>query len=208
MFRAILALVALAFIAMAASSGARACGIAGPIPHVVEPDARAADHVAPSLPEPTVQRIVRGRAPERSGCGWAASSCDDIGSVTVRTGAVDDMTPTNRIAYRLTLVAGSPPTGLDLPSHAAVYSADGFVLHWVDGATGDQEDIDFTLQVVAVDLAGNESAPQTARIRDVRGGCRIAAFPLRSARAAASALLIGLLAILAILAARSPLRAR
>lgn len=39
--------------------------------------------------------------------------------------------------------------------------ADGSL--WLMGS-GIADDIDFTLQLVAVDLAGSESAPQTARI--------------------------------------------
>ena len=48
------------------------------------------------------------------------------------------------------------------------------MLTWVDGASNDQEPIEFTLRVVAIDLAGNESAPQTVRVSDDPGGCAIA----------------------------------
>ena len=45
---------------------------------------------------------------------------------------------------------------------------------WWDGE-GDQEAFSFTLEVVAIDLAGNESAPQTLLIADGgSGGCRVA----------------------------------
>ncbi len=36
-----------------------------------------------------------------------------------------------------------------------------FTLPWIDGATDNQEPIDFTLAVTAVDLAGNESVPSS-----------------------------------------------
>jgi hypothetical protein len=87
------------------------------------------------------------------------------------------MTPVDRIGYRFTLVAGAFPAGFTLPSETIVLlvSAGEMWLHWEDGATDDQESIDFTLQIIAVDAAGNESAPQTLRIRDDQGGCRIAA---------------------------------
>jgi hypothetical protein len=39
--------------------------------------------------------------------------------------------------------------------------------------SGISDDFDFTLQLVAVDAAGNESAPQTVRIQDDSGGCSI-----------------------------------
>jgi hypothetical protein len=46
-------------------------------------------------------------------------------------------------------------------------------LNWDDGPPDDQGTIDFTLQVVALDEAGNESDPQMVRIRDEVGGCRV-----------------------------------
>ena len=45
--------------------------------------------------------------------------------------------------------------------------------NWTDG-TEDHEPIDFTLLVVAIDRAGNESAPQMVRVHDDPGGCAIA----------------------------------
>jgi len=47
---------------------------------------------------------------------------------------------------------------------------------WNDGASGDQEAFDVTFAVVAIDRAGNESAPRTFRAQHggTGGGCRIA----------------------------------
>jgi hypothetical protein len=43
-------------------------------------------------------------------------------------------------------------------------------LAWADPATGDQEALDFTLALTAVDLAGNESAPSSPiRVRHPGG---------------------------------------
>ena len=51
--------------------------------------------------------------------------------------------------------------------------AGDLMLDWVDSATDGQPTLNFTLRVVAIDLAGNESAPQTVRINDDRAGARV-----------------------------------
>jgi hypothetical protein len=108
------------------------------------------------------------------------SSCDSIGLIEIEfTGAKDDRTPRERIGYLITHVAGTLPYGLSLPSYARLakpvagdVSGEVFrlVLLWTDPATGDQEAIDFTLALTAVDLAGNESAPSSPiRVRHPGG---------------------------------------
>jgi len=76
-------------------------------------------------------------------------------------------------------VAGTLPYGLVLPSYVRLpLPVAGDVspevvpleLAWTDRATSDQEGIDFTLAVTAVDLAGNESAPSSPiRVRHPGG---------------------------------------
>ena len=108
------------------------------------------------------------------------SSCGGIGSIQIAfTGAKDDRTPRERIGYLITHVAGTLPYGLSLPSDARLatpvagdVSGEVFLLAlaWADPATGDQEAIDFTLALTAVDLAGNESAPSSPiRVRHPGG---------------------------------------
>ena len=157
---------------------ARACSSLGPVPHVLDPAMQATDQAAPTLPPLDVPRITRGKAAERSGCGYSQSSCDDLGGVAIAVRATDDQTPPAQIGYRMTLAGGSLPSGLSLPG-AVKASGDVVGLTWVDGATDDQEPIDFTLRVVAIDLAGNESAPQMVRVSDGAGGCAVA--PARAA---------------------------
>lgn len=156
------------------AADARACSFALPSPHVVDPAMQATDHGPPTLPPLGAPQITRGKKPQRSGCGYSASSCDDIGSVVIRVSATDDNTPPEQIGYRMSVEAGSFPEGLTLPSGAVKPLGDLLVLNWVDGASDDQEPIEFTLRVVAIDLAGNESAPQTVRVSDDPGGCAIA----------------------------------
>ena len=61
---------------------------------------------------------------------------------------------------------------LDEPSQVTVLDGELWFA-WDDG-TEDHEPIDFTLRVVAIDRAGNESAPQMVRVTDDPGGCAIA----------------------------------
>jgi hypothetical protein len=108
------------------------------------------------------------------------SSCANIGLIQIAfTGAKDDRTPRERIGYLITHVAGTLPYGLSLPSDARLatpvagdVSGEVFLLAlaWADPATGDQEALDFTLALTAVDLAGNESAPSSPiRVRHPGG---------------------------------------
>jgi len=95
-------------------------------------------------------------------CGWDYSA-------RLANLATDDLSPTNKIGYRLTAVAGTAPTAASWIRGALRGNGDGtLTLLWYGG-----DDFDFTLQVVAIDAAGNESAPQTVRISNGAGGCRV-----------------------------------
>jgi hypothetical protein len=137
-------------------------------PHEIDPAERAVDVTPPAAPAGEVDRIVRGKGAVRAPDGSIqGTSCDDIGMITFRivTPAADDRTPPERLGYRITLAEGTLPEGLELPSTAFRQP----MLHWIDGATDDQEPIDFSVRIVAVDRAGNESAPSAPiRIRDPR----------------------------------------
>jgi hypothetical protein len=135
---------------------------------------QATDQMPPTLPPPGAPRITRGKGAQGVGCTASASSCDDIGSIVIPVRATDDNTPPAQIGFRMSVEDGSLPSGLTLPSGAVKPWGDVLVLNWVDGASDDQEPIDFTLRVVAIDLAGNESAPQTVRVSNDPGGCTIA----------------------------------
>jgi hypothetical protein len=74
------------------------------------------------------------------------------------------------MGYRVTSVAGTE--GL-IPSwrdgEAIIGSPDGTLTLFWNGNDG----FLFTLQIVAIDLAGNESEPRLVHIQDTTGGCRI-----------------------------------
>jgi uncharacterized protein (TIGR03382 family) len=176
---------------------ARACSLIGSQTHTIDPAMQATDQVPPTLPALPAARVRRGQ-PQESGCGLAVSSCDDLGVITIAVGATDDMSPRQSIGYRLTLESGLLPPGLSLPSEAieAIPPSDQLVLYWSDAAN-DLNPFGFTLRIVAIDLAGNESEPQLLQISDDSGsGCAIARGPHpRDGWPAAAALAVAALSV-------------
>jgi hypothetical protein len=124
--------------------------------------------------------VQRGKGPT-GGCGRSmATSCDDIGAITLHfTAATDADSKNTEVGYRVSFV-GKAPAGLTLPdAPSPPYfeqddDRDATVwLHWADGATDDQEHLDFTLTITPVDSHGNVG-PTSAPIHvidDGSGGC-------------------------------------
>lgn len=159
---------------------ASACEFAGPIEHVVDPAEADVDKEPPAKIETVGVEIRRGEGPE-GGCSRTSTSCDDIGSITlVPTPPSDNRTAPNELGYRIRLVGGTLPEGLSLPSEAWRAEGSNFPalsLRWIDGSTDDQEAIDFTITLTAIDRAGNqgpESDPIRIHHTGSRLGCRVA----------------------------------
>jgi len=157
----------------------RACKPIPQVEHVLDPSMQATDQTPPNLPALPPPTISRSDESDSGGCG---STCSPRGSIWIDAQATDDMTPPGGIGYRVTLAGGTLPAGLTLPAFAL---GNGLRLFWSDDESSG-EAFDFTLQVVAIDLAGNESAPQTVRVHDDPPGlCAVARGGVsRSGRAA------------------------
>jgi hypothetical protein len=200
--RTFLALLA-ALTALVPARDAAACDVAAPSPLVVDAAEKAVDHTPPSAPTGVTTSVRRGRGPQKQGCGaTSATSCDDVGTITLAPTATDDRTPAAKLGYRVRLVAGALPAGASLPAGAVVPFQGLLPITWIDGAEDDQEVIDFTVTLTAVDLAGNEGpASAPVHVTDPGGsaGCRVRG----AGDAASAALLAGL-----ILAARAIRRGR
>jgi hypothetical protein len=163
MSRTVASLAIAAFAAVVSPGRARACSFAGPTPHTIDAAMIGVDQTPPNLRQPMVGRITRLDA---TGCD-SNSECGDVTIVSLTNLATDDTTPVHKIGYRLTVIAGSGYT----PSTGAFDSGgsdDTFPIF-----LGADQDFDFTLEMVAVDAAGNESAPQTVRVHDDTGLCSI-----------------------------------
>ncbi len=170
--------LAIAAAAILGASDAAACSIAAPTELVIDAAEQAADHTAPGQPAAVTTSVQRGKAPRSSGCGeQMATSCDDLGFVTiVPTAPTDDRTASADLGYRVRLVAGALPADSTLwPKPIVAGFGGGLTLTWVDGADADQEALDFTVTLAAVDRAGNEGPPSApVRVVDAgtSGGCR------------------------------------
>jgi hypothetical protein len=161
-----------AFVA-ALRADAHACSHAGPIVHQVDPSLQASDQVPPVLPASIPFQVYRGT--QSGAC--SGSSCDGIGVISIAADATDNTTPPERIGYRLSLATGTLPSGLILsPDAIEPPGSDARLeLLWDSRVGGGDEPIDFTLRVVAIDSAGNQSGPETVHVQDdPGGGCAIA----------------------------------
>ena len=178
--------VLFAAVVLAADAEAEACSVAGLQPHVLDPAEQQLDTMAPGAPGVAELRVKRGVA--------GNTSCDDLGFITITPAPpVDDRTPAESLGYQLRLVEGELPSGLKLPEGPVRArtlpdepdpTARWIGLHWIDGASGYQEAISFTLSLAAVDLAGNVGEPVAVVIDDPGScGCRVAS-PRHGARSA------------------------
>ena len=145
---------------------ARACEPNFPQPQTIDPAQVGVDQTPPQLWQPAVGELhnndVGGGCIGAAKCGW-----DHSAKLTIL--ATDDMTSSTRIGYRVTLASGEASgltTGLSTP---ALARADGSLLLFWDG----DDDFDFTAQLIAIDAAGNESAPATVQISSGGGGCSV-----------------------------------
>jgi hypothetical protein len=180
----------------------RACSVVGPQPFEIDAAMAATDRQPPALTGLAVTNVKRGRAPENTGCGSTGTSCDDLGWIGILPAVTDDHTPAGQLGYLVSLVRGQLPEGLALPPQTFALPGPNreMTLFWLDGNTDDQESFDFTLSVVAIDLAGNESAPMQVHIGNDGKGCSVTWFR----RPTTAALTLALLALATLTRRRSP----
>lgn len=156
---------------------AEACSY-GPMPeHVTDPAETAVDSKPPSAIADPSFTVERGHGPE-GGCGSQSSdSCADVGSISIHfEPATDDRTDAVSMGYLLEVIGGTAPADSTWPS-SPVRASEGntLYLHWVDGDHDDQEAIDLTLAISAIDRGGNKGPPTELRIRHGGSdeGCRV-----------------------------------
>ncbi|MBK8999002.1 MAG: hypothetical protein IPM35_25040 [Myxococcales bacterium] len=167
---------ALAGLVLLAPRRGDACSYGPMAPHTTDPAEAAVDSTPPSAIAKPSFTVQRGHGPE-GGCGSQSSdSCADIGSISVHfQPASDDRTDAANMGYRVEVVKGVAPADSTWPS-AAVRAHEGNTLyfHWADGESDEQEAIDFTLAISALDRAGNQGPATELRIRHggSEEGCR------------------------------------
>lgn len=141
-----------------------------------ETECGACDRTRPERPRGSLVRVVRGRGPiHREDGTMSRSTCDVFGTVVLRFGSQpkDDRSPADMLGYRIVHRGGVLPERFEI-GPAPERLAPGFdelFIHWMDGATDEQEPIEFALSIVVVDRAGNESLPsEPIRVRHSGSG--------------------------------------
>jgi MYXO-CTERM domain-containing protein len=152
------------FLALLWASPASACSFLSDDEHVVDTTTTNGD--APAAPEIGEVTIGRGNGPQRAGCSQMVTSCDDAGWLQIAVSATDDFTLSEEIGFRVELVEGDLPDGFAFDGVARRARDGALHFHWNDEATDEQEAFDFTVSIVAIDLAGNESEPVELDVSD------------------------------------------
>lgn len=158
---------ALAALSWVAPRRAQACSY-GPLPpHPTDPAEAAVDGTPPSAIAKPSFTVKRGHGPEGSCGSQSSDSCADTGSISVHfEPATDDRTDAATMGYQVEVVDGVAPTDPTWPSSAVrAYDGNTLYFHWSDGESDEQETIDFTLALRAVDRAGNQGPATEIRIR-------------------------------------------
>jgi hypothetical protein len=146
---------------------ARACELRIPQLRTIDPAQVGVDQTPPQLAQPTVAELHKNDI--GGGALGCQPKCGFDHSARITNLATDDMTPVDQIGYRVALVSGDVSFVSTGRSDGAVLAAtDGLSVFW-DG----DDDFDFTIQMVAIDAAGNESAPRNVQISSGGGGCSI-----------------------------------
>ncbi len=140
---------------LALIEAAEACSLVPPERFVIDEAEALLDTLPPAVPVVRSARFLRGRPPMVSDdyetCGWVGwSSCDGIGWLEVEFESSDDRTDPTDLGYRLIWLSG-----VALPAHT---HAGEVLVSFEDLQTRGQA-LETRFQAVAVDRAGNESAP-------------------------------------------------
>jgi hypothetical protein len=161
-------------LALLAARPARACKVGSPQPHLSDETRKATDGQAPRFTSPPTLTVTRGKTPdtglgceERSGSG----DCSDLGTIRIAVPVSDDQTPAEACGFRLTLVRGTLPAGVQFPT-TDVRAINGEIfLHWFqDDGSGP---LDFVLAVSPIDAAANEGARVELPFSSGDGGCSV-----------------------------------
>jgi hypothetical protein len=203
--------VAVVLMALAGLPGRLSACSMGNEPFAIDLEAAAVDREAPGVIGAVEVRVRRGVGETREGClARSSNSNDDLGSITLSfEPPVDDRTAWTDFGYRFRVVEGEPPGVEGLPEHPVrghlntqLVEREGedprvdLYLEWDDGSTDDQEPLAFVLEVIPLDLAGNEGPPTLVVVNDAGswGGCAVANRP----EAMAAYLILATIVVLAV----------
>lgn len=155
------------------SATALACRLAPPAEFEIVAD--PTDTVPPHIAVAEVADIIRGG--QSDGCTGGRDSCSDVARVVLSLTATDDVSEQSAIGFRVRLVEGTIGPGARPVTYAVDVSRAPFILGW---AETDPESFRAVLEVVAVDRAGNTSAPTLLEVEDGGLACAAGGGGLRS----------------------------
>ena len=148
---------------------AEACSFIGPQEHMLDPDEQQEDTEPPGVPAIAELEVFRNPMPN-GGCETMSNSCEGTGVVQLTLSAQDDRSATENMGYTFALAGGELPEGLTLPTTPIRADSQGLiVLIFHD----EDQTVDFSLEVRAVDLGGNAGDPVVVDVVDGSGGCRV-----------------------------------
>ena len=126
--------------------------------HQINPELRSVDVTPPSPPQVNAVVLERRLGESCQGGVCVSNSCGNLATLSIDlVAAEDDQTPASGMGYRLELLAGEIPESLRDQLDVAL-RATGTVLLFRP-AFEDVPLLSATMQLVAVDGAGNESPP-------------------------------------------------
>jgi hypothetical protein len=141
--------------------------------HQINPELRSVDRTPPSTPQVTAVALERRRGESCQGGVCVSNSCGDLATLRIDlVVAEDDQTPASGMGYRLEVLDGEIPESLRGQLEVALRASDAVLL--LRPGFEDAPLLNATLQVVAVDGAGNESPP-SAPFRALFDGCTLSA---------------------------------
>ncbi len=157
---------------MGAAEPASTCLFAPTELHRIDADLRGSDTAAPGTPVIVEVEAFRRNGTTCTHANCVTNSCGDTGTVRIDLApAADDGTPPDQLGYRLTLLRGELPdsmrslVGVNLAGGRPFYLRPSF---------DELPLLNLTFTAVAVDAAGNESAPTVPFEVDFEG-CTLAA---------------------------------
>lgn len=157
-----------------ASATALACRLAPPAEFEIVAD--PSDTVPPRMAVAEVADIIRGG--QSDGCTGGRDSCSDVARVVLSLTATDDVSDQSAIGFRVRVVEGTIGPGAHPVTYVVDVSRAPLIFGW---AETDPESFRAVLEVVAVDRAGNTSAPMLLEVEDGGLACAAGGGGLRSA---------------------------
>lgn len=129
-------------------------------PFAIEPNTPQEELDQPKTPTLSLSSITRGVGPQSIPCQQGTGECFSVSSLDPYGFIYISLSPTQEeVGYIAEVVSGDAPQGLVLLDTPLEAKNDSLSFHWEDGATDEQEPLDFELRVIPVNRAGEQGNP-------------------------------------------------